>query len=158
MRWQSRQRRLGRTMTWFRLEPRQVGRMTPLETTASPRTLRFSTHLRDGYCVVALGGELDLASAPTLRDRFLGVLRPGTCRLIVDLSRVDFCDASGLAVLVGTNRRARLLGGVLRLAAPTPPTIEALRSTGLDLHLDIFPTVSAAIAGTKAGHGIPGGG
>jgi anti-anti-sigma factor len=132
--------------------------MMPLETTASPRTLRFSTHLRDGYCVVALSGELDLASAPTLRDRLLGVLRPDACRLIVDLSRVGFCDASGLAVLVGTNRRARLLGGVLRLAAPTPATSEALRITGLDLHLDVFPTVSAAIIGTKASRRIPDGG
>jgi anti-sigma B factor antagonist len=107
---------------------------------------------------VALSGELDLASAPTLRDRLLGVLRPDGCRLIVDLSRVGFCDASGLAVLVGTDRRARLLGGVLRLAAPTPATSEALRITGLDLHLDVFPTVSAAIIGTKASRRIPGGG
>ncbi len=132
--------------------------MMQLETTASPRTLRFSTHLRDGYCVVVLSGELDLASAPTLRDRLLGVLRPDACRLIVDLSRVGFCDASGLAVLVGASHRARLLGGVLRLAAPTPPAIEALRVTGLDRHLDVFPTVSAAIIGTKASRRIPDGG
>jgi anti-anti-sigma factor len=132
--------------------------MTPLEVTASPRTLRFSTHLRDGYCIVALSGELDLASAPTLRDQLLGVLRPDVCRLIVDLSHVGLCDASGLAVLVGMSRRAKLLGGVLRLAAPAPPTIEALRITGLDLHLDTFATVSAAIIGTKASRGIPDGG
>ncbi len=132
--------------------------MTPLETTASPRILRFSTHLRDGYCVVALSGELDLASAPTLRDQLLGVLRPGNCRLVVDLSHVGFSDHSGLAVLVGAHRRARLLGGVLRLAALAPPTIEALRTTGLDLHLDIFPTVSAAIIGTRASGRIPDGG
>jgi anti-anti-sigma factor len=132
--------------------------MTPLEVTASPRTLRFSTHLREGYRIVALSGELDLASAPTLRDQLLGVLRPDACRLIVELSHVGFCDASGLAVLVGMSRRAKLHGGVLRLAAPAPPTTEALHTTGLDLHLDIFPTVSAAIIGTKASRGIPDGG
>jgi anti-anti-sigma factor len=129
--------------------------MTPLETTPLPGALRVSTYLRGGYCVAALSGELDLTSVPELRDQLLGLLRPDASRLIVDLSHVSFCDASGLAVLVGTNRRARLLGGVLRLAAPTPPTIEALRITGLDLHLEIFPTVSAAIIGTQAGLASP---
>jgi anti-anti-sigma factor len=132
--------------------------MTPLEITPLPRALRLSTHFRGGYCVAALSGELDFASVPELRDQLLGVLRPGACRLIVDLSQVSFCDASGLAVLVGTNRRARLLRGVLRLAAPAPPVIEVLRITGLDLKLDVFPTVSAAIIGTKASPRIPDGG
>lgn len=124
--------------------------MTPLETTQFPRALRLSTHFRGGYCLAALSGELDMASVPELREQLVSVLRPDACRLIADLSQVSSCDASGLAVLVGTNRRARLLGGFLRLAALAPPTVEALRVTGLDLRLDIFPTVSAAIIGTKA--------
>jgi anti-sigma B factor antagonist len=132
--------------------------MPPLEITPLPRALRLSTHFRGGYCVAVLSGELDVASVPELREQLLSVLRRDTSRLIVDLSHVSFCDASGLAVLVGTNRRARLLGGVLRLAAPAPPVLEALRTTGLDLQLDIFPTVSAAIIGTKAGPLIPDGG
>jgi hypothetical protein len=54
-------------------------------------------------------------------------------------------------VLVGTNRRATLLGGFLRLVGPiAPPVARALRITGLDLQLDIFPTLSAAIAGAPA--------
>jgi anti-anti-sigma factor len=132
--------------------------MTPLEITPFPRALRLSTYFRGGYWVAVLSGKLDTASGPELRDQLLGVLRPDACRLIVDLSHVSFCDVSGLAVLVGTSRRARLLGGVLRLAAPAPSTIEALRITGLDLHLDIFPTVSAAIIGTKTSRRAPDGG
>jgi anti-sigma B factor antagonist len=97
--------------------------MTPLEIAPLPRALRLSTHFRGGYCIAALSGALVFASVPGLREQFLGVLRPDACRLIVDLSQVSFCDASGLAVLVGTNRRARLLGGVLRLAAPAPAVI-----------------------------------
>ena len=132
--------------------------MPPLEITPLPRALRLSTHFRRGYCVVTLSGGLDVASVPELREQLLGVLRSDTRRLIVDLSHVSFCDASGLAVLVGTNRRVRRLGGVLRLAAPAPPVLEALRITGLDLQFDIFPTVSAAIIGTKASPRIPDGG
>jgi anti-anti-sigma factor len=132
--------------------------MTPLEIPPLPGALRVSTYLRGGYCVAALSGELDFASVPELRDQLLSVLRPDACRLIIDLSDVSFCDASGLAVLVGTNRRARLLRGVLRLAAPAPAVMETLRITGLDLKLDVFPTVSAAIIGTKASPRIPDGG
>ena len=131
--------------------------MTPLEATQLPRALRLSTHFRGGYRVAVLSGELDMASVPELREQLLGVLTPDACRLIADLSQVSSCDASGLAVLVGTNRRARLLGGVLRLAAPAPPVIEALRITGLDRQLDVFPTVSAAIIGVAASPRIPDG-
>ena len=64
--------------------------------------------------------------------------------MVVDLSGVTFCDASGLAVLIGIRRRAGLLGGVLRLAAPAPPVVAVLRLTGLDLQFEIFATVLAA--------------
>lgn len=131
--------------------------MTPLETSQPSGGLRLSTYTDGGYRVAVLSGELDIASAPVLREQFLGVLRPKASKLIVDLSQVSFCDASGLTVLVGTNRRARLLGGVLRLAAPAPPVAMALRITGLDLQLDIFPTVSAAITGAPASPRIPDG-
>ncbi|HEY5987802.1 MAG TPA: STAS domain-containing protein, partial [Streptosporangiaceae bacterium] len=62
----------------------------------------------------------------------------------------DFCDASGLAVLVGTARRARLLGGEMRLAAPAPAVAAALRITGLDRQLLVFSTVPAAIGASQA--------
>ena len=73
------------------------------------------------------------------------MLRPGTGRLVIDLSRVTYADAAGLAVLVGTGRRAGLLGGFLRLAAPAPAVAKVLRVTGLDRQLDVFPAVQAAI-------------
>ena len=51
-----------------------------------------------------------IASAPVLREWLLGLLRPDVSRIVIDLSGVAFCDASGLAVLVGASRRAGLLG------------------------------------------------
>jgi hypothetical protein len=57
---------------------------------------------------------------------------------------VNFCDASGLAVLIGTGRRAGLLGGTLRLVAPTQPVMQVMRITGLHRRLDVFATVLAA--------------
>jgi hypothetical protein len=47
---------------------------------------------------------------------------------------------------IGVGRRALLLGGVLRLAAPAPPVAVVLRLTGLDMHFEILGTVQAAIS------------
>ncbi len=98
-----------------------------------------------GYTVATISGDVDIAYVPVLREELLGVLGPHASRMIIDLSGVTFCDASGLAVLVGVDRRARLLDGVLRLAAPAPPVAAVLRLTGLDSHFQIFATVRAAI-------------
>ncbi len=98
-----------------------------------------------GHVIVALRGDLDIASAPALREQLIDVLRPTANRLIIDLSAVRYADASGLAVLVGTGHRAGLLGGFLRLAAPSAEVAQVLSATGMNRHLDIFATVQAAI-------------
>ena len=84
-----------------------------------------------GRTVVKLSGGLDSAAAPALREQLIDVLHRGTGLLILDLSHILSCDTAGLAVLVGTQRRARLLGTTLRLLAPSPPVAKVLRSSGL---------------------------
>jgi anti-anti-sigma factor len=108
----------------------------------------------DGAVIVAIGGDLDIASAPAVRERLLSLLRPGACRLVIDMAAVRYADASGLAALVSTQRRAVLLGGGLRLAAPRPEVAEALTVTGLSRHLAAYPTVRAAVAGRKPGPSV----
>ncbi len=97
-----------------------------------------------------MSGELDIACAPALREQLLGLLRPGSSRLVIDLSKVSHCDAPGLAVLIGTGRRAKLLGGFLRLAAVSPQVDQGLHITGLRPHLGVFPTVQAATASPQS--------
>ena len=92
-----------------------------------------------GITIAELAGELDTASAPALREQLLCLLWPGCSRLFIDLSKVRLCDASGLAVLLGIGRRARLLGGFLRLAAVSPQAGQVLHITGLHRHLPISP-------------------
>ena len=120
-----------------------------------PPRLRFVSHTRYGCIIAELSGELDIVCVPTLRGQLLGVLRPAASRLVVDLSRVNFCDASGLSVLIGTGRRADLLGGVLRLVAPTPPVMLVMRITGLHRRLDIFSTVLAATTSPESNQRSP---
>ena len=118
--------------------------MTPPEIEYSLQGLTLSVRGQNGYTIAAIGGDLDIASVPALRERLREVLGPDANRMVVDLSEVRFCDASGLAVLIGVRRRAWLLGGVLRLAAPAPPVVAVLRLTGLDVQFEIFATVLAA--------------
>ena len=86
---------------------------------------------RGGYVIAALSGDLGVASAPALREQILSLLRAAS-HLIIDLSAVEHADASGLAALVGSGRRARLLGGSLRLAAPSPEVARVLSATGIE--------------------------
>ncbi len=115
--------------------------------------LSLSSRTERGYVIAALGGELDISAAPMLRDKLLDMLGPAASQLIVDMSAISYADASGLAVLVATGRRARLLHGFLRLASPSPEVADALSITGLNRHLDIFPTVHAAITSPPRSQG-----
>jgi anti-anti-sigma factor len=123
----------------------------PVAEDIGPVTFTVLTAL-DGTVIVAIRGDLDIASAPAVRERLLSLLRPGACRLVVDMSAVRYADASGLAVLASTQRRAALLGGGLRLAAPRPEVAMALTAAGLSRHLTAYPTVRAAVADQKPGH------
>jgi anti-anti-sigma factor len=101
--------------------------------------------------VVALMGDLDIASVPAVREWLLSLLRPGAGLLVIDMSAVPYADASGVEVLVSTQRRAALLGGTLRLAALRPEVSRVLTAIGLTRRLGIYPTVQAATAGRKPG-------
>ena len=127
--------------------------MAPRAIDDVPPAPALSVRRKDGYTIVSISGDIDIARAPALREQLLGLLQPGAIRLVVDLSGVTFCDASGLAVLVGVARRVGLLGGVLRLAAPTPLVSTVLRLTGLDSRFEIFAGVPEAI-GVPAHPGV----
>ena len=113
-----------------------------------PITFTVATE-RDGSVIVTPHGELDIVSAPAVRERLLSLLSPDASRLVIDMSAVRYADASGLAVLVSTQRRAVLLGGTLRLAALQPEVVKVLTAAGLSRQLAAYPSVQAAIAGRK---------
>jgi len=100
---------------------------------------------RPGRSIVRLRGALDFGAAKELRERLIDVLHRGANPLILDLSLVPSCDAAGLAVLIGTQRRARLLGSVVLLTAPSAPVADLLRSTGLHRHFTIYPDIIGAV-------------
>jgi anti-sigma B factor antagonist len=132
--------------TTSRLRGRPDRDYTMHATTGRTHNLASPTRTERGYLVAVLSGGLDGARATALREQLLRMLRPAASRLVLDLSLVSHVDAGGLAVLVGTERRARLLGGSLRLAAVKPAVGIAVRAAGLDRLLEVFPTVQSAVS------------
>jgi anti-anti-sigma factor len=98
--------------------------------------------------IVQICGELDISTAPDLRERLLAILnRRAPSRLVLDLSKLEFMDSSGVAVLVSTERRTRLLGSTVVLVDPQRPVWRVLQVCGLDRYFLLFADVAAAIEG-----------
>ena len=95
--------------------------------------------------VVSVRGEIDMTTAPRLRDQLTQIVHRHSPHLIVDLSGITFCDSSGLTAFLGIARRAALLHGELRLAAPTDQMRKILHITGIDRWYPVRPTVQAAL-------------
>ncbi|MEU6033933.1 STAS domain-containing protein [Actinomadura sp. NPDC047616] len=87
-------------------------------------------------------GELDLGTAPVLLNR-VGLLigLHAAPHVALDVSRVAFCDSSGINAFVRLVRRARAAGGQLVLLRPPPRLAELLARTGVDRHVRIVDTL-----------------
>ena len=95
--------------------------------------LKVSTRSQGGCVVMSLGGEIDLYTAPRLHGELVTLLSGDSpVQVVVDMSGVDFCDSTGMNVLLAAHRRAREQGGDLELAAPRPAVRKILQVTGLE--------------------------
>ena len=116
------------------------------------RSLSFTVNQRERAAVVLLEGELDLVSAPQLKETLTKVLRGGNGHLVLDFSDVAFMDSTGLSVLIGVHRR---LGPDERmaLAGIRPEVLYVFELSGLAATFRIFPTVADAVAYVADGAG-----
>lgn len=96
-----------------------------------------------GYAIVTVAGDVDIATAPQLRQS-LAALAAGP-PVIADLDQVSFIEAAGLGVLAAAARQAAAHGGSLHVACAQPRTRKLLRLTGLAGPLRLTRTVAEAI-------------
>ena len=101
------------------------------ETGARPLQLRVAAQERHRGVVVFAEGDLDIDTAPTLRELLSELIGRGDVELVVDVRDVAFMDSTGLGVLVGAVKRARAAGGNLVLRHPTRHIRRVLEVTGL---------------------------
>ncbi|TXJ03967.1 MAG: anti-sigma factor antagonist [Aeromicrobium sp.] len=99
-----------------------------------------------GFHVVEVSGEIDVYTAPKLREAIIKAVDRGHTRLIVDIERVAFLDSTGLGVLVGALKRVRADGGSLDIVCTSDRLLRIFDITGLDRVFQIHGSVDAIVA------------
>jgi anti-sigma B factor antagonist len=107
--------------------------------------LSIHVHVVDGRQVFELIGSLDIATSPTVRAALSSASEQGDHKLIVDLTKVDFLDSTGLGALIGGQRRAKEFDGEVRLVAKEGQILRLLRITGLLKVFSVYPTLEDAL-------------
>lgn len=95
--------------------------------------------------MVTVEGELDLFTAPSLKQMLLDALQAGSSRLVVDLSLVTFVDSTTLGVLVGVTRQLED-GARMAIVCARPNVRRIFEFSGLDGTFAIFSTLDEALA------------
>ena len=96
--------------------------------------LNVSSRSQGDHELVIATGEIDLYTAPRLQSEIAAVIASAApaSRVIIDMSGVEFCDSTGMNVLLSCLRRVRERGGELEIASPKPAVRKILQVTGLD--------------------------
>jgi len=114
-----------------------------------------STALGGDCAILRVTGEVDVYTAPQLRESVIRLVADGVQHVIVDLRDVEFMDSTGLGALVGSLKRLRVAGGSLRLVTGPGRILTLFRITGLvnafTLHSSVPEAITAVWAAASAG-------
>ena len=116
--------------------------------------LTIRVRREQGYAVVAVAGEVDIATVTRLRERLFELAASGRS-LVVDLDQVSFIDSAGLAALAGAARRAAAHGASLQVVCARPRTRQLFRLTGLDGPVPLARTLDGALESRAAARPPP---
>lgn len=105
-----------------------------------------TTSQQEGVFILALGGDIDVATAVTVRDALDRVIAAGHHHVVMDLNEVRFLDSTGLGVMVGRLKAVRDLGGDMHLVCTSSRIARVLSLTGLDEVFSLHDTVEEAVA------------
>ncbi|KAF4410776.1 MULTISPECIES: STAS domain-containing protein [Streptomyces] len=100
--------------------------------------------------VVTPVGELDHHTAEVLREPLEACVEQGCPRLVVDCSGLEFCDSTGLNVLLGARLKAEASGGGVHLTGMLPVVARVFEITGADAVFTVHGSVEEALADSPA--------
>lgn len=106
------------------------------------------------HTVVGVTGELDVATAPLLRDTLLGLLNRGAESLVVDLRGVTFIDSTGVGSLLRIHHRQGLLGGSVHFVTDQPAVLRVLDLMQLTRRLHVTASIADIATCCPGGPGI----
>lgn len=105
------------------------------------RGVKVEKGVHNGVRVLSFSGEVDLHTAPVMKETIYKTLEEGVKDIILDLGGISFMDSSGLGVLVGTLKRVRSAGGSVCLICFRDSVLKVLRLTGLDQVFTIYSSL-----------------
>ena len=117
--------------------------------------LKLGHYSKDGIEVVDVEGEIDIYTAPRLRELLIELASKGNYQLIVNLDKVGFLDSTGLGVLVGGLKRVRPHDGSLDLVCTQERILKIFRITGLTKVFGIYQTVDQRSEERRVGKECP---
>ena len=110
----------------------------------------FPVEVLGGVPVVAAPEEIDITNAEALRSALLTAAAGGHGALVVDMTRTQFCDSSGLHALIAVRKRAGAAGCEVLLVIPSVAVLRVFALTGMDMVIPNFTSLADALAQTAA--------
>jgi len=108
--------------------------------------LTLTTRTQGPFEIIDVGGEVDVYTAPRLREAIVAAIDEGHTRLVIDVENVAFLDSTGLGGLVGALKRVRADGGSLDIVCTHERLLKIFDITGLDKVFGLHGSVDAAMA------------
>jgi anti-sigma B factor antagonist len=108
--------------------------------------LSLETRHTDDVTIVAVGGEIDVYTAPKLRDKVTELVGEGHYNLVIDMENVEFLDSTGLGVLVGGLKKVRAHDGSMEIVCNQDRLLKIFRITGLAKVFTIHDSEAAALS------------
>ncbi|MCW2752792.1 MAG: anti-anti-sigma factor [Marmoricola sp.] len=107
--------------------------------------LTLTTRQDGERTIVSVGGEIDVYTAPKLRDKITELVNAGHHDLFIDMEEVEFLDSTGLGVLVGGLKKIRAQDGSMALICSQDRLLKIFRITGLAKVFTIHPSEAVAL-------------
>lgn len=107
--------------------------------------LSLDVRNESGAAVLEVSGEVDIYTAPKLREKLVELVEAGNDRIVVDLEGVGFMDSTGLGSLVAGLKRVKERKGEMALVCSRDPVVKVLRITGMDRVFPIHSSVPQAL-------------
>ena len=108
--------------------------------------LSLETRQEGNRTIIEVDGEIDVYTAPKLRECISGLVDDGQSKLVIDLEQVQFMDSTGLGMLVDGLKRVHTIEGTLELVCTHERVLRTLRITGLNKVFLIHGSQSEALA------------
>lgn len=107
--------------------------------------ISIETAQREGWDIISVEGEVDIRTAPQLREHISRILSEGSLHLLLDLDNVEFVDSTALSVMVGAHKQLARNGGGLVLVCTRESVLRVLAVTGLSRVFTVHDSIESVL-------------